>query len=143
MAKSSTRGTVKTKSGSLKGSRQGDINVFKGVPYAAPPVGELRWMPPRPVEPWPGSRPALKYGAAAPQNAMPVPPPGADTDVGRQDESCLFLNIWTPGLDDARRPVMVWIHGGAFILGSGNEPALTEPTWRPAAMSSLSASTTG
>ena len=80
-------------------------------------------MPPRPVEPWPGSRPALKYGAAAPQNAMPVPPPGADTDVGRQDESCLFLNIWTPGLDDARRPVMVWIHGGAFILGSGNEPS--------------------
>lgn len=54
---------------------------------------------------------------------MPVSPPGADTDVGRQDESCLFLNIWTPGLDDVRRPVMVWIHGGAFIIGSGNEPS--------------------
>jgi para-nitrobenzyl esterase len=122
--KSSTKGdTVKIKSGSLEGGRQNGIHVFKGIPYAAPPVGELRWLPPRPVEPWTGVRPALEYGAAAPQNLMPVAPPGADQDVGRQDESCLFLNIWTPGLDDARRPVMVWIHGGAFILGSGNEPS--------------------
>ncbi len=112
-----------TRSGKLEGERAGKIYVFKGVPYAAPPVGERRWRPPRPVEAWSGVRPAKKYGAAAPQNPMPVNPPGADTDVGQQDESCLFLNIWTPGLDDARRPVMVWIHGGAFIIGSGNEPS--------------------
>ena len=80
-------------------------------------------MPPRPVEPWQGVRPGLQIRRGRPAECHAGPPPGADTDVGRQDESCLFLNIWTPGLDDARRPVMVWIHGGAFIIGSGNEPS--------------------
>jgi para-nitrobenzyl esterase len=114
---------VRTKSGQVEGIQQDGLYIFKGIPYAAPPVGELRWLPPRPAGPWEGVRPAREYGGTAPQIPMPVSPPAADTDVGRQDESCLFLNVWTPGLDDASRPVMVWIHGGAFIIGSGSEPS--------------------
>jgi para-nitrobenzyl esterase len=114
---------AQTESGRVEGITQNGIHIFKGVPYAAPPVGARRWLPPQPVEPWDGVRPAREYGGAAPQNAMPVSPPAADREVGAQDESCLFLNIWTPGLDDARRPVMVWIHGGAFIIGSCSEPS--------------------
>jgi para-nitrobenzyl esterase len=114
---------VTTTAGKIEGSYTDDLYVFKGIPFAEPPVGELRWLPPQPVKPWDGVRPAKEYGRAAPQNPMPVNPPGADTEVGQQDESCLFLNVWTPGLDDALRPVMVWIHGGAFIIGSGMEPS--------------------
>ncbi len=120
---SEKQAVVNTRAGKVEGSYQDGLYVFKGIPYAAPPLGGLRWMPPQPAEPWDGVRPAREYGTAAPQNAMPVAPPGADMDVGTQDESCLFLNIWTPELDNARRPVMVWIHGGAFIIGSGMEPS--------------------
>ena len=111
---------VATKSGKIEGSFENGLYVFKGIPYAAPPVGDLRWMPPQPAKPWSGVRPAKKFGPIAPQNMMAggpimqVPQP--------QDEDCLFLNIWTPGLDNASRPVMVWIHGGAFTIGSGSDP---------------------
>jgi para-nitrobenzyl esterase len=115
---------VKIKSGKIEGSFEDGLYVFKGIPYAAPPVGKLRWMPPQPVKPWDNVRPAKKFGAIAPQNAMPFPPPGIIFEEQTQDEDCLFLNIWTPGLDDAPRPVMVWIHGGAFIIGSGTEPVV-------------------
>jgi para-nitrobenzyl esterase len=112
-----------TRSGKVEGVYRDGIYTFKGIPYAAPPVGNLRWMPPQTVKPWHGVRTAGEYGSAPPQNQMPVAPPGADHDVGNQNEDCLFLNIWTPGLDDARRPVMVWIHGGGFIMGAGSEPS--------------------
>jgi para-nitrobenzyl esterase len=116
---------VTTKSGKIEGSFANGLYVFKGIPYAAPPTGRLRWMPPQPVKPWSGVRPAKAYGAIAPQNAMPFSPPGSPSFQGvPQGEDCLFLNIWTPGLDDARRPVMVWIHGGVFIIGSGAESFL-------------------
>jgi para-nitrobenzyl esterase len=111
---------VSTKSGKIEGSYEGGQYIFKGIPYAAPPVGDLRWMPPQPIKPWKDVRSAKEYGPIAPQNTMPggfimqVPQP--------QSEDCLFLNIWTPGLDNAKRPVMVWIHGGAFIMGSGSDP---------------------
>jgi len=122
---SEKQAVVKTKSGKVEGSYQDGLYVFKGIPYAAPPLGELRWMTPQPVKPWDGVRPAKKYGAIGPQNPMPVALPGMPTFEGiPQDENCLFLHIWTPGLDDARRPVMFWIHGGAFIVGSGSEPFL-------------------
>jgi len=116
---------VTTKNGKLEGYTQDGLYVFKGVPYAAPPVGNLRWLPPRPPESWSGVRPAKEFDAIAPQNAMPFEAPGM-FDFGKQlqDESCLYLNIWTPGIDDACRPVMFWIHGGAFIIGSGTEPFL-------------------
>ncbi|MCJ7604842.1 MAG: carboxylesterase/lipase family protein [Dehalococcoidales bacterium] len=114
--------TVKVKSGVLEGMYRDGLHVFKGIPYAAPPVGELRWMPPQPVKPWEGVRPAREYGAMAPQPEM-VPPPGMEAQEDEvQDEDCLFLNVFTPGLDDRKRPVMVWIHGGAFNLGSGSSP---------------------
>ncbi|MCK4862768.1 MAG: carboxylesterase/lipase family protein [Dehalococcoidales bacterium] len=116
---------VDTKSGKVEGSYQDGLYVFKGIPYAAPPLGELRWMPPQPVKPWNGVRPAKEFGPIAPQNPMPFEAPGMHAfEKDTQDEDCLFLNIWTPGLDDARRPVMFWIHGGAFIIGSGTEPFL-------------------
>jgi para-nitrobenzyl esterase len=118
---------VNTKSGKLEGFSKNGLHIFKGIPYATPPVGELRWMPPRPVESWSGVRQAKEYGAIAPQNLMPPGPTGAPSFEGQpQSEDCLFLNIWTPGLDDARRPVLFWIHGGAFILGAGIEPFLEQ-----------------
>jgi len=111
---------VNTKSGRVEGNYEGGLYIFKGIPYADPPVGDLRWMPPQPVKPWKDVRPAKQFGPIAPQNTMPggfmmqVPQP--------QSEDCLFLNVWTPGLDNAKRPVMVWIHGGAFTMGSGSDP---------------------
>jgi len=116
-----TQAIVNTKSGKVEGQCQEGLYIFKGIPYAAPPVGDLRWLPPQPVKSWDGVRPAKEYGAIAPQNLMPVAAPGAPVFNEPQSEECLFLNIWTPGLDDARRPVLFWIHGGAFIIGAGSE----------------------
>jgi para-nitrobenzyl esterase len=114
-----------TKSGKLEGSFEDGLYVFRGVPFAEPPVGKLRWLPPQPVKQWRGVRPAVKYGPMAPQNVMPIPMPNAPAfGTTAQDEDCLSLNIWTPGLDNARRPVLFWIHGGAFIIGSGCESFL-------------------
>ncbi|MFP4641730.1 MAG: carboxylesterase/lipase family protein [Dehalococcoidia bacterium] len=112
---------VNTRAGKVEGYYKEGLYVFKGIPYAAPPVGELRWLPPQPTKPWDGIRSAKQFGPIAPQNEMeggviPEAPPQT------QDEDCLFLNIWTPGLDNAHRPVMVWIHGGAFTIGSSSEP---------------------
>ncbi len=118
---------VTTKCGKLEGLIENDMYVFKGIPYASPPVGNLRWMPPQPPESWSGIRPAKKYGKISPQNVMPMAanvPGMPDFSKDFQDEHCLYLNVWTPGLDDARRPVIFWIHGGAFIIGAGNEPFL-------------------
>jgi para-nitrobenzyl esterase len=116
---------VNTKSGKVEGYELDGLYVFKGIPYAEPPLGELRWMPPRPVKKWDGVRAAKEYDKISPQNGMPIAAPGMfDFASQPQGEDCLFLNIWTPGLDDAKRPVMFWIHGGAFIIGSGTEPFL-------------------
>ena len=114
---------VKTKSGRLQGSFEGDLYVFRGIPYAAPPVGDRRWLPPAPVKPWKGVRLALAFGKIS----MQPPMPGGMMTGGKvveelKGEDCLFLNVWTPGLDNARRPVMVWIHGGGFMMGSGSSP---------------------
>jgi para-nitrobenzyl esterase len=113
---------VATKSGKLEGCTEGGQCVFKGIPYAAPPVGALRWHSPQPVVSWNGVRPAKEFGPIAPQNTMPGSEIMANLmATERRNENCLFLNIWTPGIDDARRPVMVWIHGGAFLIGSGSQ----------------------
>jgi para-nitrobenzyl esterase len=107
--------------GQLEGSHQGGMFAFKGVPFAAPPVGERRWLPPQPVEPWEGVLQAVQFGMTAPQNPIPAGP-GPRDEPEPQSEDCLYLNIWSPGLDNRRRPVMVWIHGGAFSIGSGSAP---------------------
>jgi para-nitrobenzyl esterase len=114
---------VNTKSGKLEGTVDKGLYIFKGIPYAAPPVGKLRWMPPQPVKSWPGVRPVKAYGAIAPQPVMPgMKTMGAPDFASQpQSEDCLFLNVWTPGLDDAKRPVYFWIHGGAFFIGAGSD----------------------
>src|SRR5579875_3145783 len=116
---------VTTRYGKLEGEEQGGLFVFKGVPFAAPPVGPRRWMLPEEPRPWSGVRPATSFGPCAPQNpvtAGPLAQIAALRSQERYSEDCLFLNIWTPALDRARRPVMVWIHGGAFEVGSGAQP---------------------
>ncbi len=113
---------VETKYGKLRGSFIDSLYEFKGVPYAAPPLGELRWMPPQPVKPWPRIRSAENFGPIAPQPPPEFAAPREPLPAEPQSEDCLFLNIWTPGIDDKKRAVMVWIHGGAFSLGSGSEP---------------------
>jgi para-nitrobenzyl esterase len=113
---------VATTSGKIAGRFENDLYIFKGIPYAMPPVGELRWMPPQPVRKWDGVREAKEFGAIAPQVVIPMGPFN-QAPQPPQSEDCLFLNVWTPGLDNARRPVMVWIHGGAFTLGSGADPS--------------------
>jgi para-nitrobenzyl esterase len=113
---------VATKSGKIRGKFENDLYIFKGIPYAAPPSGTLRWAPPQPVKKWDGVREAKEFCAIAPQTIMPMGPFG-QAPQPPQSEDCLSLNIWTPGLDNARRPVMVWIHGGAFTIGSGADPS--------------------
>ncbi|MDD5338317.1 MAG: carboxylesterase family protein [Dehalococcoidales bacterium] len=125
------RAIATTKYGRLEGSFENGMYVFKGIPYAAQPVGDLRWMPPQPPAKWEGVKPAQKYGAICPQNMMLMAaklPGTPDFSQDTQDEGCLYINIWTPGLDDAKRPVIFWIHGGAFIIGAGNEPFLEAGT---------------
>ncbi|UCC17659.1 MAG: carboxylesterase/lipase family protein, partial [Dehalococcoidales bacterium] len=114
--------SVQTSSGELLGVYEEELFVFKGIPYAEPPTGELRWLPPQPVQPWSESRPAQQFGPICPQDNRPTPIPGRKPSVEPQDENCLFLNIWTPAIDDGKRAVMVWIHGGAFLHGSGSSP---------------------
>lgn len=111
---------VDTRQGRLEGWREEGVHVFRGVPFAQAPVGPLRFAPPAPARPWTGVRPALEFKAVSHQSVIGLGFMGAGQQ--RQSEDCLYLNVWTPGLDDARRPVMVFVHGGAFILGAGSEP---------------------
>ncbi len=112
--------TVETTSGRLEGEEAGALAIFRGVPYARPPVGELRLRAPRRPEGWSGVRAALRHGPSAPQN------PPASSLTGQapedQDEDCLTLNVWAPAIDGATRPVLVWVHGGGFTGGSGSSP---------------------
>ncbi len=112
---------VKTAAGLLRGINDGDVDVFKGIPYAAPPVGEYRWRPPQPVKAWEGVRDATKFGANCAQAGWPRKP---GTIAEGSSEDCLYLNIWRPakGKPNKKLPVMVWIHGGAFVFGSGASP---------------------
>jgi len=105
--------SVQTEGGAVRGVSAPGVRVFRGIPYAAPPVGSLRWRPPRPAGPWEGVRSAEEFGASCPQPAALEP----------MTEDCLTLNVWTPeeASETSRLPVMVWIHGGGFRSGSGSD----------------------
>jgi para-nitrobenzyl esterase len=115
------RAAVNTRAGRLEGHDRGGVLAFKGVPYASAPVGPLRFRPPQAAASWRGARAAHNFGSAAPQLSPASALVGRlmGSARGAQNEDCLCLNVWTPGTDNRRRPVMVWIHGGAFVLGSG------------------------
>jgi para-nitrobenzyl esterase len=122
---------AETTSGKIRGRAIDGVNAFKGVPYGASTGGRNRFMPPRKPEPWAGMRDALDWAGHAPQfpsslkqrpelSALPGP-----RDTVPESEDCLTLNLWTRALNDgAKRPVMVWYHGGAFAFGSANMPRL-------------------
>jgi para-nitrobenzyl esterase len=126
---------VKTRSGPVQGLIDNGVHAFKGIPYGAPPIGKLRFMPPQPAKPWTETYDASDFGAPAMQVA------GGTSVVANNDfsfqmhrvfttpsemkvmnEDCLYLNVWTPAPDGRKRPVMVWIHGGGFAYGSGSQP---------------------
>ena len=127
---------VRTTNGRVQGFAHDGLQVFKGMPYGAPPIGDLRFLPPEKPKPWRGVADATEFGPPAIQMAGGAIASPA-TDFGRQmtsifpvpqeikieNEDCLFLNVWTPAVDTGKkRPVMVWLHGGGFAYGSGAWP---------------------
>ena len=111
---------IQTASGMVEGVRDDGLAMFKGLPYAAPPIGDLRWRAPQPAKPWQGVRKADAFGKACMQAPGAALAAGAG-DIGSMSEDCLTLNVWTPGTEGATRPVMVWIHGGALVFGAGSQ----------------------
>ncbi|QSX34169.1 carboxylesterase family protein [Shewanella avicenniae] len=108
-----------TQLGQVAGIQQEGLAIFKGIPYAAPPIGELRWQAPAAAEAWQGIKQAVEFAPACPQLSS------AFTDVPgqRRDEDCLYLNVWSPATDDNKElPVIVWIHGGGYSFGSTAQP---------------------
>lgn len=112
---------VDTPLGQVEGIAQGTLNVFRGMPYAKPPTGSLRWKPPVSVDPWAGVKMAKSFGPACIQPTRTVPSIYAN-DISPTSEDCLSLNIWAPK-EVKNAPVFVWIHGGALVSGSSKEPS--------------------
>jgi para-nitrobenzyl esterase len=101
--------------GMVRGTAEGGLISFKGIPFAQPPVGALRWRAPQPVEPWQGVRDASKFGP----DAVQLPTPGAAPWPTSED--CLYLNVWRPAdQTDRPLPVLVWIYGGGLVRGRGS-----------------------
>ncbi|AHJ99680.1 carboxylesterase/lipase family protein [Hymenobacter swuensis] len=119
-----TDAVVRTRQGKVQGGQQGNLWVFQGIPYARPPVGTLRFRPPQPAARWQGIKNTRQFGSRALQG-------GPGTIQGQED--CLYLNVWAPAPIRQRRPVVVWVHGGAFTGGSGQE----NDTWTFAAQDTI------
>jgi para-nitrobenzyl esterase len=113
--------TVTVDGGQLRGTSAGGVRVFKGIPFAAPPLGALRWKAPQPAVPWSGVKTADTFGAQCMQPPYPAGSPYASAPQATS-EDCLYLNVWTAANAGDKRPVMVWIHGGAWTRGSGSTP---------------------
>ncbi|HEY7653788.1 MAG TPA: carboxylesterase/lipase family protein [Methylomirabilota bacterium] len=111
---------VATRRGPVRGAAERGLAVFRGIPFAQPPVGPLRFAPPQPLTRWTAVRDTVRFGPSPAQNTA-VAGPLLSLGIGRTGEDCLYLNVWTPATNRRRRPVMVWIHGGAFVLGSGSQ----------------------
>ena len=119
--------TATTSAGTVRGTLDEGINVFKGIPYGDTTAGNNRFLPSKPPAPWKGTRDALAYGPTAPQTvgAADVRGRAARARLPEEGEDCLVLNVFTPALSGGRnRPVMVWLHGGGFSSGSGSTPIL-------------------
>lgn len=110
----SAQDIVPIDTGSIRGSTNGGVTAFKGIPYAAPPVGALRWRPPQPAKAWQGVRDATQFG----HDCMQVPSMFSHSPA----EDCLYINVWTPEHHGANLPVMVWIYGGAWVVGGSSVP---------------------
>jgi para-nitrobenzyl esterase len=111
--------TVKLDSGKISGVEVSGVAAFKGIPYVAPPLGDLRWRPPHTISPWAGTRPAKEFGAACPQ--PPILEHTYHIKFDNLSEDCLTLNVWSAANSSAEHhPVLFWIHGGANIAGSGS-----------------------
>ena len=111
---------IDTTSGKMHGSKENGLVIFKGIPYAEPPIDELRFSPPVAKKPWDDVLEATRYGSCAYQGYTQL-----EDFTGKlkpESEDCLNLNIWTPNVDNKGRPVMFWLHGGAFIFGGGVDP---------------------
>jgi para-nitrobenzyl esterase len=106
---------IRLDSGPITGKFENGIRTYLGIPYAAPPVGNLRWQPPQKAAPWSKLRKCVKFGPACPQPQQ--------SKNGKYSEDCLYLNVWSPAKkNDEKLPVMFWIHGGAFNFGSSSQP---------------------
>jgi para-nitrobenzyl esterase len=111
---------VQLRDGAVRGRAESGVSAFLGIPYAAPPFGANRMRPPQPVRPWDGERDATAYGPTAPKGDYPPQYAALFPEVAIPGEACLNLNVWTPDPDATGLPVLVWIHGGSFMNGSGS-----------------------
>src|SRR5882762_4965617 len=113
---------VQVESGQLAGVQSGELNIFRGIPYAEPPIGALRWRPPQAPRRWTEVRHADEFGPDCMQHHGQTPGYGASTRP-EPSEDCLTLNIWAPRTRaNANLPVMVWIYGGGYVVGSASQP---------------------
>ena len=106
---------LQTRLGTVTGLAEEGVHTFKGIPFAAPPIAHRRFAAPQPAEAWQGALNATDYGAAAPQKGAQM------MGIKETSDDCLYMNIWAPTEGKQKRPVMVWIHGGGFFIGSGSQ----------------------